>query len=308
LDSVLSFVAVKRVRKITIYRGILILSCLFTAACFGQTKFDTQAHRGGRGLMPENTIPAMLDAIDRGVTTLEMDLQLTRDGQVVVSHDPTFNANFVTTPEGDTLTSAAAKKIVLHQLSYDSIAKYDVGLKFNHEFPRQKKVSAVKPLLSVLLDSTEAYAKAKGRTIHYNIEIKSRSAGDGIYYPDLAGFVDAAMQVIRRKGMADKVVIQSFDTRALQLLHSKYPQYALSYLIDAKEKRSPNQLIDALGFKPAILSPNSALVTPEMINNCHQQKLKVIPWTVNDLEEIRKLKKMGVDGIITDYPDLFSRL
>ena len=108
--------------------------------------------------------------------------------------------------------------------------------------------------------------------------------------------------------MADKVVIQSFDTRALQLLHSKYPQYALSYLIDAKEKRSPNQLIDALGFKPAILSPNSALVTPEMINNCHQQKLKVIPWTVNDLEEIRKLKKMGVDGIITDYPDLFSRL
>jgi len=292
----------------TIYKGILILSCLFTATCFGQIKFETQAHRGGRGLMPENTIPAMLDAIDRGVTTLEMDLQLSKDGQVIVSHDPTFNANFATTPQGDTLTSAAAKKIVLYQLSYDSIAKYDVGLKFNPEFPRQKKIAAIKPLLSVLLDSTEAYAKAKGRAVHYNIEIKSRLAGDGIYYPDLAGFVDAAMKVIRQKSMVDKVVIQSFDARALQLLHRKYPEYALSYLIDAKEKRSPSQLIDALGFKPAILSPNSAIVTPEMINDCHQQKLKVIPWTVNDLEEIRRLKKMGADGIITDYPDLFSRL
>lgn len=282
--------------------------CVTVEAVAQQLSFDTQAHRGGRGLMPENTIPAMLDAIDRGVTTLEMDLQLSKDGQVIVSHDPAFNANFVTTPEGNTLTSAAAKKIVLYQLSYDSIAKYDVGLKFNPEFPRQKKVSAVKPLLSVLLDSTEAYAKAKGRTIHYNIEIKSRPAGDGIYYPDLAGFVDAAMQVIGRKGMDDKVVIQSFDTRALQLLHSKYPGYALSYLIDAKEKRSFSELVKALGFKPAILSPNSALVTPEMIADCHQQKVKVIPWTVNDLEEIRRLKKMGVDGMITDYPDLFSRL
>lgn len=289
---------------------VLLCWCCFVMVfnANAQRLFDTQAHRGGRGIMPENTIAAMLDAIDRGVTTLEMDLQLSKDGQVIVSHDPTFNANFATTPEGNTLTSAAAKKIVLHQLSYDSIAKYDVGLKFNPEFPRQKKIAAVKPLLSVLLDSTEAYAKAKGRTVHYNIEIKSRPAGDGLYYPHLAGFVDAAMKVIHQKNMVDKVVMQSFDTRALLLLHQKYPEYALSYLIDAKEKRSFSELVKALGFKPAILSPNSALVTPEMIEDCHQQKVKVIPWTVNDLEEIRRLKKMGVDGMITDYPDLFSRL
>lgn len=285
-----------------------ISCCALSLPAAAQQHFDFQAHRGGRGLMPENTIPAMLDAIDRGVTTLEMDLQLTKDGRVIVSHDPTVNANFVTTPEGNTLTSAAAKKIVLYQLSYDSIARYDVGLKFNPEFPRQKKIAAVKPLLSVLLDSTEAYAKAKGRTIHYNIEIKSRPAGDGLYYPDLAGFVDAAMKVISQKNIVDKVVIQSFDTRALQLLHQKYPEYAVAYLIDAKEKRSISKLVETLGFKPAILSPHSAIVTSEMIAGCHQQKVKVIPWTVNDLGEIRRLKKMGVDGIITDYPDLFSRL
>lgn len=258
--------------------------------------------------MPENTIAAMLDAIDRGVTTLEMDLQITRDGQVIVSHDPTFNSGFTTTPQGDTLTKEAARKIILYQLNYDSIVKYDVGLKFNPEFPGQKKMPAIKPLLSALLDSTEAYAKAKNRAIRYNIEIKSRPAGDGVYYPDIASFVDRAMRVIDRKNLADKAVIQSFDPRALQVLHQRHPQYALSYLIDAKEERTPDQLVEALGFKPAILSPNSAIVTRQMIIDCHQQGMKVIPWTVNDLEGIRKLKKMGVDGIITDFPDLFSQL
>ncbi len=273
-----------------------------------QRPFEIEAHRGGRGLMPENTIAAMLDAIDRGVTTLEMDLQLSKDGQVIVSHDPTFNANFAITPQGDTLSSTAAKKIVLYQLYYDSIVKYDVGLKFNPEFPRQKKVAAVKPLLSVLLDSTEAYAMASGRTIRYNIEIKSKQSGDGVYYPDLGSFVDLAMRVIDNKNIAENVVIQSFDPRALQLLHQKYPKYAVSYLFDAKEKRDPYQLVKALGFKPAILSPNSAIVTQGMIKECHRQGMKVIPWTVNDLNDIRRLKKMGVDGIITDYPDLFSQL
>jgi len=273
-----------------------------------QLAFDSQAHRGGRGLMPENTIPAMLDAIDRGVTTLEMDLQLTKDGRVIVSHDPTFNANFVTTPRGDTLVSAAAKKIVLYQLSYDSIAKYDVGLKFNPEFPRQKRIGAIKPLLSVLLDSTEAYARAKGRAIRYNIEIKSKPAGDGVYYPDVASFVNLAMQVIDSKNMADRVVIQSFDTRALQLLHQRYAGYALSYLVDGKEKRAPRKLIEALGFRPEILSPNEMIVTPELVKDCHLLGIKVIPWTVNSIDRIRELKKIGVDGIITDYPDLFSQL
>ncbi len=93
--------------------------------------------------------------------------------------------------------------------------------------------------MSVLLDSTEAYARAKGRTIRYNIEIKSKPAGDGVYYPDVASFVNLAMQVIDSKNMADRVVIQSFDTRALQLLHQRYARYALSYLVDGKEKRAP---------------------------------------------------------------------
>ncbi|WP_262919244.1 glycerophosphodiester phosphodiesterase family protein [Niabella hibiscisoli] len=167
---------------------------------------------------------------------------------------------------------------------------------------------AIKPLLAVLLDSTEAYAKAKGRKIHYNIEIKSKPAGDGIYYPDIATFVDLAMRVIDSRNITDRVVIQSFDIRALQLLHQRHPQYALSYLIDAKENRTLAELTSALGFKPEVLSPNSAIVSTKLIKDCHKQGIKIIPWTVNDADGIRKLKKMGVDGIITDYPDLFSQL
>ncbi len=287
---------------------VFLACCASVDAVAQQAYFDTQAHRGGRGLMPENTIAAMRDAIDRGVTTLEMDLQLPSDKQVIVSHDPTFNANFATTPQGDTLTAAAARKIILYQLPYDSIVKYDVGLKINPEFPLQKKMPAVKPLLSALLDSTEAYARSKGRKIHYNIEIKSKPAGDGVYYPDIATFVDLAMRVIDSRNITDRVVIQSFDIRALQLLHQRHPQYALSYLIDAKEKRDVAELIRALGFTPAVLSPNSAIVNSKLIKDCHRKSIKVIPWTVNDVAGIRKLKKMGVDGVITDYPDLFSQL
>lgn len=295
-----------------VYSNIRILTCFLLSSIsvvvYAQQPFDAQAHRGGRGLMPENTIPAMLDAIDRGITTLEMDLQLSKDRQVIVSHDAAFNSNFATTPQGDTLTKEAARKIVLYQLNYDSIRKYDVGMKFNPEFPRQQKIPVSKPLLSDLLDKTEAYAKQKQRPVYYNIEIKSGPAADGKYYPDLETFIDLAMTVINKKGMTSRVMIQAFDTRALEILHRKYPQYALSYLIGEKEKRPLDELLKNLGFTPPILSPQSSMVTADLVKQCHQQKMKIIPWTVNNLPELQRLKDWGVDGVISDYSDLFSQL
>ncbi|HOZ83893.1 MAG TPA: glycerophosphodiester phosphodiesterase family protein [Niabella sp.] len=294
-----------RFYKVVLFLGFLLLGNVSFAQ---KKKFDTQAHRGGRGLMPENTIPAMLDAIDRGISTLELDLQLSKDLKVVVSHDPYFNANFVTTPAGDTLTKDAGKKNILYQLNYDSIAKYDVGQKVNPEFPQQKKMKVHKPLLSDLLNATEAYSKKKRTTIHYNIEIKSAPGNDGKYYPNLEAFVDLAMDVINKKKISKRVIIQSFDTRALQMMHKKYPSYALSYLILAKEKRPIAELIKVLGFVPDVLSPQYNMVTGTMVKECHQQGIKIVPWTVNELKDIQSLKAMGVDGIISDYTDLFSQL
>jgi glycerophosphoryl diester phosphodiesterase len=270
--------------------------------------FDKEAHRGGRGLMPENTIPAMLHAIDLDVNTLEMDTHISKDGQVVVSHDPYFNENFSTAPEGKVLTKEESRQRVLYTMTYDSIAKYDVGLKPYPAFPHQQKMAVHKPLLSVLIDETESYAKQKGKAIAYNIEIKSKQGEEGKLHPPVEEFVDKVMQVINQKDIASRTIIQSFDLRALQVMHKKYPQVATSLLIEANEKTSLDEQLLQLGFTPSAYSPNFVLVSPSLVQQCHDKKLKIIPWTVNDLAEMKRLQQMGVDGIISDYPNLFKQL
>jgi glycerophosphoryl diester phosphodiesterase len=273
-------------------------------ACTAQPPLDKQAHRGGRGLMPENTIPAMLDAIDRNVTTLELDLQISRDKKVVVSHDAYFATQITTTPEGDTLSPKDRR--LLYTMDYDSIAKYDVGLKPHPDFPKQKKMPTVKPLLGDLLQATEQYAATKGKTMLYNTEIKSRNGKEGQYHPSVEEFVDLAMEILNAAGVSERTTIQSFDMRALQYMHRQYPTVATSFLIGKNEGRTPTELWDALGFVPTVLSPEYEIVTKEMLVECRKAGVKVIAWTVNDKAEIDKLIDMGVDGIITDYPNLFD--
>lgn len=270
--------------------------------------FETQGHRGCRGLMPENTIAAMYNAIDLGVTTLEMDLAISADRQVVVSHDPYFSENITTTPEGGYLSKSAAASRLLYSMPYDSIRKYDVGLKPHPDFPKQQKLAAIKPLLATLIDSAEAYAKTKGRVMLYNIEIKSKAANDGKKHPPVAEFVALAMNVINSKGITARTCIQSFDLRALQVMHQQYPGVTTSLLVESNETKTLPQLIAALGFTPTIFSPHFSLVNAALIETCRKEKMRLIPWTVNDLNEIRRLKALGVDGIISDYPDLFQQL
>jgi glycerophosphoryl diester phosphodiesterase len=272
------------------------------------TEFDKQGHRGSRGLMPENTIPAMIKAIDLGVTTLEMDVVISKDNKVVVSHDHYFSENITTTPAGKHIDKATANDLLLYRMDYDSIKKYDVGLKPHRGFPKQQKIAVHKPLLSDLLDSTEMYVKKKGKAIAYNIEIKSKADYDGKRHPAIDEFVDLVVNVINQKGVTDRTTIQSFDPRALQVLHRRYPNITNSFLIEGDDKRPLDAQIEALGFTPSVYSPHYSLVTPELIKQCHEKNVKIIPWTINDIEEIKKQKQMGVDGVISDYPDLFQRL
>lgn len=258
--------------------------------------------------MPENTIPAMIDAIDRGVYTLEMDLQISKDKQVVVSHDPYFNEKITTTPAGKHLTKKESRKTLLYKMPYSKIEKYDVGIKTNPDFPRKKNISARVPLLSELIKEAEQHAKGKKHEIHYNIEIKATGKGDNVEHPPVEEFVDLALQVIRDSKISERTMIQTFDTRVLQLIHQKYPDMATSYLVNYKEKRTVEELIDALGFVPDVFSPDYRHVTPQLIAYCHSRNMKVITWTINDLETIQRLKEMGVDGVISDFPDLFEQL
>jgi len=284
-------------------------------ACGGSKKamtnhslLDTQGHRGARGLMPENTIPAMLKAIDLGVVTLEMDLQISGDKQVVVSHDPNFNEKITTTPEGKTLTRTEAATRLLYQMPYDSIRKYDVGMKPHPDFPAQQKLATYKPLLKQLIADAEAYAKTKGKTMRYNIEIKSSAAGDHKKHPGVEEFVDLAMDVINKEGIATRTTIQSFDVRALRVMARKYPSITTSLLIEGNDKGTPEDHLKQLGFVPRVYSPHFSLVSAALVKACHDKKMQVVPWTVNSLDEMKKLVGLGVDGIISDYPNLFQEL
>lgn len=258
--------------------------------------------------MPENTIPAMYKAIDLGVNTVEVDVVFSKDMQVVISHDIYFHPDITTTPDGNYLTVKEAQKHLLYSMDYDSIRKYDVGLKPHPDFPQQQKIPAYKPLLGELIDSTDHYAKSKGRDILYNIELKTNPANDGVKQPSVDTFVDRVMEVVKAKNLEGRCYLQSFDFRPLQLLHKKYPEIVTAVLISGQDKRSFAQQLSELGYTPQLYSPHYSVVTPELVNECHQRGIKLIPWTVNTVEEMKKLKAMGVDGIITDYPNYFSQL
>jgi glycerophosphoryl diester phosphodiesterase len=283
------------------------MACAIIKSKFELPQFDKQGHRGSRGLMPENTIPAMHKAIDFGVTTLEMDAVISRDKKVVVSHDPYFNADITTTPDGKNLSKTEGSKLLLFAMNYADIKRYDVGLKPHPTFPRQQKISVYKPLLSELIHSSESYAKQKGRqALWYNIETKSKPGGDGINHPAPAEFVDLIVDVIKKEHIEKRTVIQSFDMRTLQVIHSKYPLIKTSLLMENTDKRNLDEQLKELGFTPTVYSPHYSLVTANLVKACHEKGMKITPWTVNTKVEIDALIAMGVDGIITDYPDLFQ--
>ena len=288
--------------------GLIACGTTRQATVTPQKGLDRQGHRGSRGLIPENTIPAMLKALELGVTTLEMDVVISKDNQVVVSHDVFFHQNITTTPEGKMLTKAEAEKRLLYTMPYDSIRKYDVGLKPHPDFPRQQKMAVQKPLLSDLLEAAERGAKQRRRPVFYNIEIKSKRENDGVKHPVIEEFVDLVMAVINEKGIGIRTTIQSFDPRALQVMHRKYPAVLTSLLMEGTDKRTLEEQLKELGFTPAVYSPHFSLVTPVLMEKCRQKNMKVIPWTVNSLDEMNRLISLKVDGIITDYPELFLQL
>ncbi|HEY8955310.1 glycerophosphodiester phosphodiesterase family protein [Chitinophaga sp.] len=286
---------------------LAILGGLFTSNAAAQQSIDVQAHRGGMALMPENTIPAMINAVKLGAKTLELDCIITADQQVVVSHDAYMSAEFMRKPDGSDITKEEEKSLALYKMSYDSIRKYDAGTKPHPRFPQQEKMMVHRPLLTDLIDSVEAYVQAHHlKPVFYNMETKSSPDGDGIYNPGPAEFVARVMEVINRKKITPRVIIQSFDIRTLQELHRSYPAQKTALLIGNKDSFSAN--LEKLGFIPTIYSPNYQLVTPDLVKEAHNKKVAVIPWTVDDESELKKLISWEVDGIISNAPDKLVKL
>ncbi len=266
--------------------------------------FSAEAHRGGRGLMPENTIIAMQNAMNLPqITTLEMDTHITKDHQVIVAHDDYMNPNFALDPGGKEIPKADAKKYVIYGLNYDVLKTFDVGLKKYNTFPQQKKVKTYMPLLADLIDSVQNDIKRNNRKQYfYNIETKCDVDGDNVTNPTPDIFVKLLMDVIEKKKIVPFVVIQSFDKRTIQLINKKYPGVKTAFLVDNKKSYEENMA--DLGYKPFILSPNYKMVDANLVNKAHADGIKLIPWTANTTEEINRLKLLRVDGIISDYPNL----
>jgi len=292
---------------------VLVISCTSkekgNSDQSGKTKMkktDLQGHRGARGLMPENTWPSFKKALELGVTTLEMDAVISGDKRVVLSHEPWFSHEIALDPEGEMIPEEEEKDHRIYAMDYAQISSYDCGSKVHPRFPDQEKFKISKPLLSEVIDSAEVFCKRVGRPLpFYNIETKCLPQGDGVFHPAPEEFVDLLVEVIREKGITERTIIQSFDFRTLRVAREKYPELKLAMLIE--HEGEPQSHLNQLGFTPEIYSPDFHLVNEELISFAKGKGMKVIPWTVNDPAEMKKLINMGVDGIITDYPNRFHR-
>lgn len=267
--------------------------------------FDLQGHRGARGLFPENTIPAFRKALELGVTTLEMDIVISQDNVVVVSHDPWFNPLLTTLPDGSYPDNDDLLSHRIFQLPYSDIESYDVGLRSHPLFPRQENLAAVKPRLLDVVNFAEEFAATHDRApVFYNIETKTTPAGDGILHPEPDLVVDLLLNVIDDAQIAHRTTIQSFDVRTLRVAKTRGTASRLSLLVELEDGSDLGTQTDELGFMPQIYSPHFGLVTQALVEQAHSMGMQVLPWTVNDRDDMVRLLSLGVDGLITDYPDI----
>ncbi len=262
--------------------------------------FDVQGHRGSRGYRPENTLPAFEYALGLGVSTLELDVIISSDSVVVVSHDPFLNSSICSHPDGTPVLKEEEATLRLFDMPWARISTYDCGKRGNPRFPEQQAMATSKPRLSDVFTMAE---DVSGGTIQYNIETKSTPAGDGIVHPVPDRFVGLLYEEIERAGVKDRVTVQSFDPRTLQALRSVDSDMKTALLIATSTDLGLKENLHMLGFIPTYYSPDFTLVTPELVAGVHDAGMLLLPWTVNEESDIRKMIGLGVDGLISDYPD-----
>ncbi len=271
------------------------------------TTFDLQGHRGARGLMPENSLPAFIKAIELGVRTLELDVVVSKDNQIIISHEPFFSPEICHDAQGDTIQPKQEEKYNLYLFTAEEIQAYDCGSWGNPRFPEQKPQKTYKPTLQEMVSHVEAYLIEKKRPkVFYNIETKSSPEGDSIFHPAPEEFARLLYQEIKNLKILDRVFIQSFDVRTLRAFKRLNEEIPLVLLVGNNKSIEAN--IKELGFTPSVYSPEYKRLNVAEVKKAKELGMKVIPWTVNEPEDMRKMLRLGVDGLITDYPDRFNKL
>ena len=295
-----------------------LLTAFFAATLSaGAQAFDLQGHRGARGIAPENTLPAFAAALSIGVSTLELDTAITKDGIVVVTHDPRLNPDIARGPDGRWLNppTRAVRELTLDDLLHFDVGRLKPGSEYSYRFPDQRRADKVRiPTLAQVFQLTRS---AGNTSVRFNIEIKTVPDKPGDTLAPEA-FAKTLLAMIEREGMSERVVIQSFDWRGLKAVQKLAPKIPTSYLsaqqsslnnispawtggLSLQEHGSIPKMVKAAGG--AIWSPNHTELSAELAKEAQALGLKVIPWTVNAREDMLRLIDWGVDGLITDYPD-----
>lgn len=267
-------------------------------------EFDTQGHRGFMGKFPENSLLGFMKAIETGIKTLEMDVVLSKDGNVVVSHDLVMLKSLCLAPTGKPLKDDSKK---LFNLRYANIAEYDCGSLDNPKFPKQQKIKSYKPLLSEVITASDEYTEKNNLPeMRFNIEIKSSSIGDGVLHPKPSVYAEAIYDIIKLYDAVDRCTIQSFDLRILQYLNRIECEVPLALLVD--NDLSVEKNVALLGFEPDIYGCEFKRLTLDQMQEVSDLGIEVIPWAVNDKADMERLIDWGVDGLISDYPDLLMQV
>ena len=290
--------------------------------------FDLQGHRGARGLAPENTLPAFATALSLGVSTLELDVGVTKDGVVVIAHDRRLNPDITRDAQGRWLEPPAP---TVRSLSYAEIQGYDVGrvrpgIDYAKRYPEQKPMDGTRmPRLS---DLFLLIKKSGNATVRLNIETKlSPLAPEEA--PDPETFARAFIDVVRAAGMEERVTMQSFDWRTLKLAQGLAPRVHTSCLT-AQQKWTDNILAGRAGGSPWVAgfqleehgsvprmvkaagcgtwSPFFGDIDAAKVAEALALGLKVLPWTINEPAQIRQALDLGVGGLISDRPDIVRQV
>ncbi len=286
------------------------------------SSFDSQGHRGARGLLPENSLAAFARAMSIGVTTLELDVCVTGDGFIVITHNYRLEPEITRKASGEWLseTGHAVRSMTLQELRMYDVGRMNPEMRYQRGFPEQVAVDGTRiPAFTELLQLIQ---RSGNEFVRLNIETKLRPI-EPEFYPDPEEFIAVLLKIVRDEGFIERVTIQSFDWRALQETQRQAPDVPTAYLtvqqgfFDTVRQGEPGPSpwhagfdIDTFGSIPetikaaggSIWSSYHREVSSQSIKQAHNLGLEVKVWTVNDMDRMEALINMGVDGIITDYP------
>ena len=270
---------------------------------------EIHGHRGCRGLRPENTLPAFLHALTLGVDVLELDVVISADQQVVVSHEPWLAARLGTGPHGEPIDPSRERAYNIFHLPYATIRRCVVGAQELADFPEQQLLPSYRPMLSEVLQATEAACQLMGRTpVRYAVELKSSPDGDDVFHPQPAPFVALVMTELGVAHVQSRTTLLSFDPRILQAARRHSPGVALCLLNETSVPAAI--LFEQLGFVPNTYGPEFCLLSFEKLQGLasNYPGLRIVPWTVNTPTDLKLALTWGVAGITTDYPNVLQAM